>query len=128
VWYCSQQCADHKAWAHKKLCYKSRHTKPTQADRTVPVIQFPWDGPKPFVKFVGADTWAADILNQGLVERTPSNTDIGCIAFDRNGMTGRPLPYTIKIIYRHWIDQQSDKNRSLQNCFNLQRISRPRIP
>ncbi|KAK0643785.1 hypothetical protein B0T16DRAFT_392254 [Cercophora newfieldiana] len=111
AWYCSQPCADARAAAHKKLCYKFRYTKQTDSMRAMRAVYFPWDGPRPFVRFVGASTWAADIVYQSLVERTPSNTQIGCITISKNHMRDRDLSCTLKIIYRHWVDQQSDKNR-----------------
>ncbi|KAK0620575.1 hypothetical protein B0T14DRAFT_604145 [Immersiella caudata] len=102
IWYCSQACANYRASIHKKLCYKYRHTKPNQEDKNIHAAYFPWDGPKPFITFVGANTWPADIESQRLVERTRNNPDIGCITIDKNELTGRKLPFTLKIVYRHW--------------------------
>ncbi|KAK5654547.1 hypothetical protein OQA88_7176 [Cercophora sp. LCS_1] len=127
VWYCSDECAAAMMQGHKKLCYKFRTEQPV-VPGLVRVFFFPDHTVKPLVKFISATDWAEDVRRDKWILLPNQESTISCITADTNYMTGKPLTWTLKIVFRHWQADNMGLNKSIPFCFSEQGTPKPRIP
>ncbi|KAK4041610.1 hypothetical protein C8A01DRAFT_45258 [Parachaetomium inaequale] len=114
--YCSENCAEVNANRHRKLCFKYKTAKHPDGGNHARAVLFPAGKPKPEILFVHVNHWNANVEHVVCAAATqPADSPVVTITMPVNPVTGRRLPFDLKITFRACT---VPLNTALTFCFN----------
>ncbi|KAK3294219.1 uncharacterized protein B0H64DRAFT_475714 [Chaetomium fimeti] len=117
ILYCSEECAVEYLPRHRKVCYKFKMTKgPDDDANQVRGFIFVAGKQKPDIIFVDPNQWEAHVERLVCdVSVEPPDSPVVTFTVTTNPITGRRLPFDLKIMFRSCT---SPFNMALVTCFN----------
>ncbi|KAH6632416.1 hypothetical protein F5144DRAFT_593189 [Chaetomium tenue] len=127
ILYCSERCAQESHHRHRKLCHKFKTTKEPDIPNQVRAVLFSTEKQRPEVLYLDANQWETGA--ETAIRMTPVDPSVSPVVIftvDTNPLTGRRLPFNLKIVSRACI---LPLNTTLQWCFNENwELPSPRFP
>ncbi|KAH6855978.1 hypothetical protein B0I37DRAFT_442729 [Chaetomium sp. MPI-CAGE-AT-0009] len=117
ILYCSEHCARECLFRHRKICYKFKTTKePADDANQVRAFIFVAGKQRPDVIFIDPNQWEASVEELVCaVSVQPPESPVVMFTIHTNPITGRRLPFDLKIIFRACI---APLNMAIITCYN----------